>query len=76
MIEGLLRKIKENIKSPELADGFLPDFSTTTEKYDVCAAATAMEILQAYIKFTMGIECLRGLAWEPLRCRTTRMVTS
>ena len=57
MIRDLLMQIRENIKSPELADWFRPGFSTTTEKEEVCAAATAMASLQAYFEFTMCLTC-------------------
>eukprot|EP00903_Cladosiphon_okamuranus_P006557 g6405.t1 len=45
MIRDILGQIRQNIKSPELADWFRPGFSTTTEKDEVCAAATAMTSL-------------------------------
>ena len=57
MIRDLLVEIRKNIKSPELADWFRPGFSTTTEKDEVCAAATAMASLQAYFTFTMQLLC-------------------
>ena len=57
MIRDLLVEIRKNIKSPELADWFRPGFSTTTEKDEVCAAATAMASLQAYFDFTMQLLC-------------------
>lgn len=57
MIRDLLAEIRKSIKSPELADWFRPGFSTTTEKEEVCAAATAMATLQAYFDYTMKVSC-------------------
>jgi len=57
MIKDLLGEIKKNIRSPELADWFRPGFSTTTEREEVCAAATAMGTLQAYFEYKMCLMC-------------------
>ncbi|CAN0284275.1 unnamed protein product [Ectocarpus sp. 12 AP-2014] len=70
------------MKSPELADWFRPGFSTTTEKDEVCAAATATASLQAYFEYTMMCMCgipsvtLMGTVgdWKLLRDRAPARV--
>lgn len=57
IINIMLEKIKKNIKSPELAEWFLPGFSTTTERDRVAAAATAMASLQAYFEYKWHFVC-------------------
>lgn len=82
MIRGLLGLIRQNIKSPELADWFRPGFSTTTERDEVCAAVTAMASLQAYFAFTMKSLCgipsvtLMGTVgdWKLLRVKIERLL--
>lgn len=82
MIRDLLGLIRQNIKSPELADWFRPGFSTTTERDEVCAAATAMASLQAYFEYTMGLCCgipsvtLMGTVadWKLLREKIERLL--
>eukprot|EP00903_Cladosiphon_okamuranus_P021047 g19337.t1 len=82
MIRELLGQIRQNIKSPELADWFRPGFSTTTEKDEVCAAATAMATLQAYFEFQMSFRCgipsvtLMGTVgdWKLLREKIERLL--
>eukprot|EP00903_Cladosiphon_okamuranus_P020088 g18451.t1 len=82
MIKHLLGLIRKNIKSPELADWFRPGFSTTTERDEVCAAATAMASLQAYFEFTMCVTCgipsvtLLGTVgdWKLLREKIERLL--
>lgn len=82
MIRDLLALIRQNIKSPELADWFRPGFSTTTEQDEVCAAATAMASLQAYFEYTMMLCCgipsvtLMGTLrdWKLLREKIERLL--
>ena len=82
MILLLITDMRENIKSPELADCFRPGFSTTTMKDEVCAAATAMASFRAYFSFTMGITCgipsvtLLGTVadWKLLREKVDRLL--
>ncbi len=82
MIRDLLGQIRQNIKSPELADWFRPGFSTTTERDEVCAAATAMASLQAYFEYKMCLACgipsvtLRGTVadWKLLREKIERLI--
>ncbi|CAM9960870.1 unnamed protein product [Ectocarpus sp. 8 AP-2014] len=82
LIKDLLGQIRQNIKSPELADWFRPGFSTTTETDEVCAAATAMATLQAYFEYTMCLACgipsvtLMGTVedWKLLREKIERML--
>ncbi|CBN76576.1 conserved unknown protein [Ectocarpus siliculosus] len=82
MIRDLLGLIRQNIKSPEFADWFRPGFSTTTEKDEVCAAATAMASLQAYFEYTMMYRCgipsvtLMGTVgdWKLLREKIERLL--
>lgn len=82
MIKDLLGLIRQNIKSPELADWFRPGFSTTTERDEVCAAATAMASLQAYFEYTMRLCCgipsvtLMGTVedWKLLREKIERLL--
>lgn len=82
MIRNLLGEIRANIKSPELADWFRPGFSTTTERDEVCAAATAMASLQAYFTYKMTICCgipsvtLLGTVadWKLLREKVDRLL--
>ncbi|CAB1115585.1 unnamed protein product [Ectocarpus sp. CCAP 1310/34] len=82
MIRDLLGLIRQNIKSPELADWFRPGFSTTTERDEVCAAATAMASLQNYFEFRMRRGCgipsvtLRGTVrdWKLLREKVERLL--
>ncbi|CAM9921353.1 unnamed protein product, partial [Ectocarpus fasciculatus] len=82
MIRELLGLIRQNIKSPELADWFRPGFSTTTEKDEVCAAATAMASLQAYFEYFMVCGCgipsvtLMGTVgdWKLLREKIERLL--
>ncbi|CAM9807080.1 unnamed protein product [Ascophyllum nodosum] len=82
MIRDLLGEIRKNIKSPELADWFRPGFSTTTERDEVCAAATAMASLQKYFSFGMTLGCgipsvtLRGTVadWKLLRKKVDRLL--
>ena len=82
MIRDLLGKIRANIKSPELADWFRPGFSTTTEREEVCAAATAMASLQAYFMYVMARRCgipavtLLGTVadWKLLREKIDRLL--
>ncbi|CAB1106036.1 unnamed protein product [Ectocarpus sp. CCAP 1310/34] len=72
----------QNIKPPELADWFLPGFSTTTETDEVCAAATAMASLQEYFNYEMCLRCgipsvaLMGTVedWKLLREKIERML--
>ncbi|CAM9989140.1 unnamed protein product [Ectocarpus sp. 12 AP-2014] len=82
LIKDLLGKIRQNIKSPELADWFRPGFSTTTETDEVCAAATAMASLQAYFEYKMCLTCgipsvtMMGTVedWKLLREKIERML--
>ncbi|CAN0527432.1 unnamed protein product, partial [Ectocarpus sp. 8 AP-2014] len=82
MIRDLLGLIRQNIKSPELADWFRPGFSTTTERDDVCAAATAMASLQGYFEYSCICGCgipsvtLRGTVgdWKLLREKIERLL--
>ena len=82
MIRNLLIEIRKKIKSPELADWFRPGFSTTTEKDEVCAAATAMASLQAYFEYRMRTICgipsvtLLGTVadWKLLREKIERLL--
>lgn len=82
LIKDLLGKIRQNIKSPELADWFRPGFSTTTETDEVCAAATAMASLQAYFEYGMCLSCgipsvtLMGTVedWKLLREKIERLL--
>ncbi|CAM9500875.1 unnamed protein product [Ectocarpus sp. 13 AM-2016] len=82
LIKDLLGQIRQNIKSPELADWFRPGFSTTTETDEVCAAATAMASLQAYFEYKMCLTCgipsvtMVGTVedWKLLREKIERML--
>eukprot|EP00752_Nemacystus_decipiens_P007638 g6827.t1 len=82
LISDLLGQIRQNIKSPELADWFRPGFSTTTERDEVCAAATAMASLQAYFEYRMMLKCgipsvtLMGTVadWKLLREKIERLL--
>ncbi|CBN77469.1 conserved unknown protein [Ectocarpus siliculosus] len=82
MIRDLLGLIRQNIKSPELADWFRPGFSTTTERDEVCAAATAMASLQGYFEYSFMCGCgipsvtLRGTVgdWKLLREKIERLL--
>ena len=82
MIRDLLGEIRKNIKSPELADWFRPGFSTTTERDEVCAAATAMSSLQAYFSYECVLTCgipsvtLMGTVadWKLLREKIDRLL--
>eukprot|EP00752_Nemacystus_decipiens_P007614 g6804.t2 len=73
---------QQNIKSPELADWFRPGFSTTTERDEVCAAATAMSSLQAYFEYMICMTCgipsvtLMGTVadWKLLREKIERLL--
>lgn len=82
MFRELLGQIRQNIKSPELADWFRPGFSTTTEKDEVCAAATAMASLQTYFEYQLLFRCgipsvtLMGTIgdWKLLREKIERLL--
>lgn len=82
MIRDLLGTIRQNIKSPELADWFRPGFSTTTERDEVCAAVTAMASLQEFFAWEMTTLCgipsvtLTGTVadWKLLREKIERLL--
>ncbi|CBJ33385.1 conserved unknown protein [Ectocarpus siliculosus] len=82
LIREMLAKIRENIKTPELADWFKPGFTTTTDTDEVAAAATAMASLQAYFSYEIHAECglpsvtLMGTVqdWKLLRAKVERLL--
>jgi hypothetical protein len=73
--------IAENIKDPSLREWFMPNFTTTTEKDKVAAAAAAMCTLQEYFTYTINIGCgipqitLHGTVedWQNIRTRVERL---
>ncbi|CAM9621767.1 unnamed protein product [Ectocarpus sp. 12 AP-2014] len=82
LILEMLGEIRENIKTPELADWFKPGFTTTTDTDEVAAAATAMASLQAYFSYEMTSLCglpsvtLMGTVqdWKLLRAKVERLL--
>ncbi|CAM9402061.1 unnamed protein product [Ectocarpus sp. 8 AP-2014] len=78
----MLGKIRENIKTPELADWFKPGFTTTTDTDEVAAAATAMASMQAYFSYEIQLSCglpsvtLMGTVqdWKLLRAKVERLL--
>ncbi|CAN0016004.1 unnamed protein product [Ectocarpus fasciculatus] len=82
LIREMLGQIRENIKTPELADWFKPGFTTTTDTDEVAAAATAMASLQAYFSYEIFLSCglpsvtLMGTVddWKLLRAKVERLL--
>ncbi|CAM9612750.1 unnamed protein product [Ectocarpus sp. 12 AP-2014] len=82
LIREMLGKIRQNIKTPELADWFKPGFTTTANTDEVAAAATAISSLQAYFSYEIHLECglpsvtLMGTVqdWKLLRAKVERLL--
>lgn len=82
LIREMLGQIRENIKTPDLADWFKPGFTTTTDTDEIAAAAAAMASLQAYFSYEMHFSCglpsvtLMGTVqdWKLLRAKVERLL--
>lgn len=57
MALDMLDEIAKNIKNETLKEWFLPGFSTSTENDDICAAASAMCVMQEYFEYLFEILC-------------------
>lgn len=79
--QRLAREVQKRMKTPEVVDWIMPQFSTTTAVDQVCFAVQVMSTMSKYFSFSCCIMCglpqvtLEGTLedWKALRKKATRL---